>query len=291
MADAGPLGPATVVVLGLLSAASFGASDFGGGLSSRRAPIFGVMLVASAAGVVLALFIALLTGEPLPEPGAAASASLGGVCGVIGLLGLYHGLAVGRMGVVAPVVGVVGASLPVVVGVAVQGAPQPAAAVGIGLAILAVVIVSRAPSVGDRPSGIEFALLGGLGIGLVSTLIGRLPEGSVWWPLVILKLSAIAVLVAVIVAGRRPWRVSPRALFLPTAAVGVGDMAGNGFYVLATQAGRLDVAAVLSSLYPVVTVVLAIVFLREQVGRSQAVGIATAAIAVALIAAGSNAPG
>jgi drug/metabolite transporter (DMT)-like permease len=235
--------------------------------------------------------MALLTGEPLPEPAAAASSAFGGVCGAVGLLGLYHGLAVGRMGVVAPVVGVVGASLPVLVGVIVQGAPRPLAALGIGLALIAVVIVSRAPSVGNRRSGIEFALLGGLGIGLVSTLIGRLPDGSVWWPLVILKLTAISVIVGVIVAGRRPWRVTPRSLLVPISAVGAGDMSGNGFYVLATQAGRLDVAAALSSLYPVVTVVLAIVFLREHVSRTHAVGIATATVAVALIAAGSNVAG
>ena len=237
MPDAGPLGPATVVVLGLLSAASFGASDFGGGLSTRRLPVLGVMLAVNSTGLVVALAIAALTREPGPEAGTIALAAVGGVSGALGVMGLYRGLAVGRIGVVAPVVGVIGASLPVLVGVLNQGATRLEAGIGIALALVAVVIISRAPSPTGSRSGIEYALLGGLGIGVVSVLIGRLPEGSVWWPLVVLK-----------------------------------------------------VAAVLSSLYPVVTVLLAIVVLREQIGRRHAVGIATAAIAVALIAVGSNAP-
>jgi drug/metabolite transporter (DMT)-like permease len=290
MPDAGPFGPAAVVVLGLLSAASFGASDFGGGLSSRHLPIFGVMLVSQATGVVLAFAIALLTREAAPESGSVMAAAAGGVCGAVGLLGLYQGLAVGRMGVVAPIVGVIGASLPVVVGIGLEGPPPPAAAVGIGLALVAVVIVSRTPSPGGGRSGIEFAVIGGIGIGLVSTLIGQLPEGSVWWPLVVLKVAAIGSLVGATLLARRPWRLSGRSV-PPPAAVGVGDMAGNGFYILATQSGRLDIAAVLSSLYPVVTVVLAIVVLREHISRRHAMGIATAVAAVALIAAGSSSPG
>ena len=95
MPDAGPLGPATVVVLGLLSAASFGASDFGGGLSSRRLPLFGVMLVSNTAAVVLALAIALATREAGPDTSSMVAAALGGVCGAVGLIGLYRGLAVG----------------------------------------------------------------------------------------------------------------------------------------------------------------------------------------------------
>jgi drug/metabolite transporter (DMT)-like permease len=289
MPDAGPLGPASVVVLGLLSALSFGASDFGGGLSSRHLPLFGVMLVASLAAVILALTVALAIHEPAPEPGAIISAAVGGVAGVIGLLGLYQGLAVGRMGVVAPVVGLVGASLPVLVGIGLEGPPRTEVAIGIGLALVAVVIVSRTPSPTGRRSGIEFALIGGIGIGLVSTLIGQLPEGSVWWPLVVLKLASITVILLAIVLTRRPWRVHGRSL-APPVAIGVGDMTGNVFYVLATQSGRLDIAAVLSSLYPVVTVVLAIVVLREHISRQHALGIAAAVAAVALIAAGSNAP-
>jgi drug/metabolite transporter (DMT)-like permease len=290
MADAGPLGPATVVVLGLLSAASFGASDFGGGLSSRYLPILGVTLIVNFVGGVIALVAALLVAEAPPTATALLLGCLAGAVGVVGILGLYHGLAVGRMGVVAPVVGVVGAAIPVVVGLFVQGAPRVEVGIGIALALVAVVVVSSSQNTSNRRSGFEFALLGGLGIGLFNILISRLPEGSVWWPLLALKITVVAILALAVVLARRPWRVQRRSLGT-TAAIGVGDMSGNVFYVLATQTGRLDIAAVLSSLYPVVTVVLAIVVLREHVNRRHAAGIATAAVGVAFIALGSNATG
>jgi drug/metabolite transporter (DMT)-like permease len=288
MVDAGPLGPATVVILGLLSAVSFGASDFGGGLSSRSLPLLGVTLTVNAVGGTIALMLAVTTGEPPPGPDAIVLAAIAGMFGVVGLLALYRGLAVGRMGVVAPVIGVIGAAVPVSVGIVLEGAPPTQVAIGIVLALLAVIIVSRTPDSGGRRSGLEFALAGGLGIGLFSTFIGRLPEGSVWWPLVVLKLVAIIVIIGVALVGGRPYRF-PRQMLPPTMAVGLGDMAGNTFFVLATQTGRLDIAAVLSSLYPVVTVVLAFVFLREHINRRHAIGIATAAAAVALIASGSSA--
>ena len=290
MPDAGPLGPATVVVLGLLSAASFGASDFGGGLSSRHVPILGVALIVNIVGGLIAVVVAVLIGEAAPTPGALVFACLAGAAGVLGIIGLYQGLAVGQMGVVAPVVGVVGATIPVLVGLVVQGAPRPEVAIGIALALVAVVVVSGSQDAINRTAGLQFAIMGGLGIGLFNTLISRLPEGSVWWPLLALKITVVAILVGAVVLTRRPWRV-PGSRIVTTSAIGVLDMSGNVFYVLATQTGRLDIAAVLSSLYPVVTVVLAILVLREHVNRRHAVGIATAAVGVALIALGSNAPG
>jgi drug/metabolite transporter (DMT)-like permease len=286
MPDAGPFGPATVVVLGLLSALSFGSSDFGAGLTSRRVPVLGVALAVQIVGAAIALAAALAVSEPPPDAGALGLGIGAGLCGVAGILCLYSGLAVGRMGVVAPVTGVLGAALPVVVALVFEGVPAPGVSLGMALALVAVVIVSRAPAVGGRRSGIELALVAGAFIGLFNVIIGRLPEGVVWWPLLALKLAAAALILLVALLGRRPWRVAPR--MIPAAAgVGLGDMAGNALYVLATQTGRLDVAAVLSSLYPVVTVILAILILREHVGRQHAFGIGLAALGIALIAAGS----
>jgi drug/metabolite transporter (DMT)-like permease len=168
-----------------------------------------------------------------------------------------------------------------------EGIPTPGVSLGMALALVAVVIVSRAPSLDDRRSGIELALLAGTFIGLFNVIIGRLPAGVVWWPLLVLKIAAAGLIVLVALVGRRPWRVEPRTVPV-VAGIGLADMAGNALYVLATQTGRLDVAAVLSSLYPVVTVILAIAILREHVGRRHAFGIGLAALAIALIAAGSG---
>ena len=123
MHDAGPLGSATVVVLGLLSAVSFGSADFGGGFTSRRLPVLGVALTGQLVGCGLALVAAVVAREPVPDLVPLALGAAAGACGVLGVLSLYYGLAVGRMGVVAPVTGVLGAALPVVAALLVEGAP------------------------------------------------------------------------------------------------------------------------------------------------------------------------
>jgi drug/metabolite transporter (DMT)-like permease len=229
---------------------------------------------------------ALALGEPIPGPTTLALAVIAGVMSVAGIIGLYRGLAVGRMGVVAPVTGLIAALLPVGAGFIRQGMPAPPVLAGIVAALVAVVLVSRSSDPSGRPSGIQYALIGGVGLGLFNVAVGAFPEHRVAWPLVVIKVAAFLTIALVVVIARRPWRV-PRAVVPAAVAVGVLDLAGNGLYILATQAGRLDVAATLSSLYPVTTIVLAVVLLREHVSRSHLVGIVTAAVAIALIAGGS----
>jgi drug/metabolite transporter (DMT)-like permease len=235
------------------------------------------------------IVVALATGEPMPGPATLGLAALAGVLAVAGILGLYTGLAVGRMGVVAPVTGVIAATLPVIVGLIAQGWPGTEVVAGIVLALVAVVLVSRSSDGSGRRSGIEYALIGGVGLGLFNIAVGAFPEHRVAWPLAVIKVSTLLPILAVVILGRRPWRV-PRSIFPPLLATALLDLAGNGLYILATQAGRLDVAATLSSLYPVTTVVLAVIVLRERVTRSHLFGIIMAAIAIALIAGGSAAP-
>ena len=209
-----------------------------------------------------------------------------GVSVAIGIVALYRGLAIGRMGVVAPVTGLIAALLPVGAGIVRDGLPATPVVAGIVLALVAVVLVSRVPGAGGSRSGIELAIVAGVGIGLFNILAGELPDGQVFGPLVIIKIAAATVIVAMLVVGRRPWRM-PRQIATVAVAVGIFDMAGNACYVLATQAGRLDVAATLSSLYPVTTILLAVALLGERVTRSHALGIAAAIAAIALISAGS----
>jgi drug/metabolite transporter (DMT)-like permease len=240
-------------------------------------------------GTIIMIAVALATGEPMPSPATLGLAALAGVLAVAGILGLYTGLAVGRMGVVAPVTGVIAATLPVIVGLIAQGWPGNEVVAGIVLALVAVVLVSRSSDGSGRRSGIEYALIGGVGLGLFNIAVGAFPEHRVAWPLAVIKVSTLLPILAVVIVGRRPWRV-PRSILPPLLATALLDLAGNGLYILATQAGRLDVAATLSSLYPVTTVVLAVIVLRERVTRSHLFGIIVAAIAIALIAGGSAAP-
>ena len=277
-----------VVVLGLSAAAAFGAGDFGGGWTSRRAPVLGVSLVVEIVGISAMAAAGLVAREPLPGPGPAALAAVGGVVGLIGLVGLYHGLSVGRMGVVAPVTGVLAAIVPVAAGVVLEGALPPLVWLGVGFALVAVALVSRAAGGEAGRSGLEFAVAGGLGIGLSQVFLGLIPEGSLFWALAMVKLSAGVVLVAVIVLARQPWRV-PRRIVPAAVGVALLDSLGNGLFLLAAQAGALAIAAVLSSLYPVMTVILAVTLLHERLSRAHIVGITAAIVAIVLIGAGGAA--
>jgi drug/metabolite transporter (DMT)-like permease len=230
--------------------------------------------------------LALLAREPAPPPESLVLAGLAGAVGVAGISALYRGLAVGRMGVVAPVSGVLGALVPVGVGFVLEGFPPGIVWAGIGLALVAVVLVTRASHAEGGRSGIEFGLVAGVAIGLMGVFLGLQPESSVFWPLATMKLSALALLTAVIVVGRQAWAV-PRTVLPVVLAVGLFDLAGNAFYLLAAQVGDIAIASILSSLYPVTTVVLAATLLRERITRSHIVGIVAAAVAIVLIGAGT----
>ena len=254
---------------------------------SRRAPLFGVVIGTQAIGLVAALALAVVRGEPVPQGADLAWAVAGGLAGVVGITSLYRGLAVGRMGVVAPTTGVLAAVVPVGAGFVLEGIPRPEAIIGIVLAMVAVVLVTSAPGhATDRPSGIRWALLAGLAIGAFNVCVGQLSGAGAFGPLVLMRLLQVAILAVLVVAWRQPWRMDA-SIGWRLVAVGLLDMTGNAAFILATQAGQLAIAAVLSSLYPVVTVVLAITVLRERLARRHVAGIVLTAIAIALIAAGT----
>lgn len=210
---------------------------------------------------------------------------LAGLAGGIGITALYNGLAVGRMGIVAPVTGVIAALIPVAAGILLEGVPPPLVLFGIGFAIVAVVLVSRVSDEGGGPSGVGLALVAGVGIGAMSAFISQISDGHAFGPLVLIRATQVVLIGGVILVTGAAWRPA-RRLVPAIAVVGVLDMAGNGAFILAVQAGALAVAAVLSSLYPVTTVILASLVLRERVTRSHAAGIALAVAAIICIAAG-----
>ncbi len=276
------------MIFGLGSALAWGAGDFGGGLASRRAPVFGVVFISQVVGMSLALGLALLLGETWFSIADLGWSIAGGIAGGIGITSLYRALAIGRMAVVAPVTAVLAAMIPVAVGFTTEGIPNQVVLAGIALAVVAVLLVSRVEDETDgRSAGLGLALLAGIGFGLFGVSIGQFGDGHVFGPLAVVRATEAIMLIGVIAVTRSPWR-PPRDLILAIGAVGVLDMAGNGAYILSAQAGSLAVAAVLSSLYPVTTVILATVFLHERVGRTHLLGIALAVIAVTLIAAGSG---
>jgi drug/metabolite transporter (DMT)-like permease len=245
----------------------------------------GVLAAAQAIGAGAALLIAILRAEGLPTPHDAAWAAGAGACGAIGLAALYRGLAEGRMGIVAPVTGVLAAAIPVAVGISLAGLPGPLRILGFVVGIAAVILVSSADDGSTGRRGLGLALGAGIALGLYNVAISRVSPAGIFGVLACSRLTATAAVLVLARAGRQPTRLAPRVL--PAAAiVGLLDMAGNAAFIVAAQVGRLDVAGLLSSLYPVTTVILAVVVLGERVTRAHAAGIVTAGVAVALIALG-----
>lgn len=272
-------------LLALAAAIVWGASDFGGGMASRRAPAVGVVVVSQGAGLLSVLALApLLGGSPRP-----ADMLWGGAAGLAGGLALvvfYTALAGSSMSVVAPVTALCAAAVPVLVGLMLGERLAPLTAAGIVLAMVAVLLVAAEEGLGSlrraRPAGLIPAIVAGTGFGLFFVLIDRTHSEAGLWPLAAARLVSVAVLLLLALAGRRAVRV-PLLLLPVVALVGVGDMAANALFLAATHVGELAVTGVLASLYPASTVLLAQLVLRERLVRVQVAGLGAAAVAVVLI--------
>jgi drug/metabolite transporter (DMT)-like permease len=274
------------VVLALASAVVYGAADFLGGLASRRTSVFGVVALSQVVG--LAALLALLPWLGGPVEGAdLAWGAASGLAGAGGLVVFFRALARGVMSVIAPVTAVTAAAVPVLVGLLYGNTIGGWAAVGIGLALMAVVLVSAEGGLSAlrsaRPAALAPALVAGSLFGLFFVLLDRTSTDSGLTPLVAARIASVALVVVLALAGRQPLRVTRPALPL-VAVSGLGDMSANALFLLATQAdGQLAITGVLASLYPVTTVVLAQLVLRERLVGAQVAGLLSAVGAVVLI--------
>lgn len=273
-----------VVALSLLASMGWGVADFGGGLTSRRAPVLGVLLGSQLASLAVGLPILAMRPESPMEPIDVGISVLGGLLAASGLAFLYRGLSTGRMGVVAPVAAVLTAALPVLFGFATEGVPSVLAIAGIAVAVASVVLVSRSPDAGDgRPSGLVYGLVAGTIFGAFTISASYLSDDVVLSPVIVIRVASVTFLSTWILVRREAWRV-PRSRWPALAAVGVIDMAATASYLAAIAIGPLAIAAILASLYPVVTTILAAAVLRERVSPVHALGILAAGAAVVLIA-------
>jgi uncharacterized membrane protein len=278
-------------LLALVSAVGYGISDFSGGLASRRAPAIAIVLVSNSLTLVIALFaVALLPGSAY-HLGDVTWGIAAGTVGVVGVVLLYRGLAIGPMSVVAPLTAVLSAIVPVVVGVIRGERPGTLALGGVALALPAMVLVGRESDarVGAPVSraALLSALAAGVSFGGFYVLLAQTGSDGGAWPLVGQRAASVAILlVLTAVAVRRGTPALPRGRSLGLAvAAGITDFVANLAYVLATHRGLLALVAVLSSLYPATTVLLARAILGERLARGQLGGLLLAAAAVTLIAA------
>lgn len=275
------------VIYGLMAALAWGTGDFAGGLAARRSGN-ALLAVFHAEWIGLAALLLVMLGQPeaLPDARNAWLAALAGAVGSLALMGLYQAMAEGQMSIAAPVSALLGASLPVTVGIWREGWPDALTLMGFPLALAAVWLVSTGEAgLGSRLNWkpLLLPLAAGIGFGLYFLLIHDAAQASRWWPLVFSRSGGMTVLIVFALVRRMSLRF-PRRAWGAALVNGIFDVSANGLYVLASQTGRLDVAVVLSSLYPGMTVFWAWLLLKEKMVVWQKVGIALALLAIALIA-------
>ena len=272
------------ILLGLTAALLYGGSDFGGGLASRRFGSLRVSVIGSAAAAVLAWAVLILAGGPGPSVRAVAWGLAAGLAGGAGTLVLYRGLARGQMSVVGPLSAVGAAVVPVLAGVALGERPSLLAVGGVLVALPAIVLVAASGSVrGKLGVGLVDGLAAGLAFGILFVGLAQAGRNAGLWPVASEQTGALLITLAAAVKSRQPLRMPVRALGLPLL-VGVSGMAATLAYFYATHFSMLAVVAVLVSLYPGVTVLLARVLLHERFTPAQRAGLSLAALAIAAIA-------
>ena len=278
------------VALALAAAACWGVADFTAGLKTRRLPVPLVLLVVQGVGCLWVLAVVVATGEPAPDATSAAASVLAGVAGAAALGALYRALAIGTMGVVAPI-SATGVALPVVVGVATGDRLSLVVSVGLALAVAGVLLASREQhDDAERASAgrlsILLALAAASGFGTYFVLADQAADASVLWLLLLARLVVVPVLAVLVLAGGRARAPLRRDDAAGLAVAGTLDVGATALFALATTRGALSIVAVVGALYPVATVLLARVLLNERLQPAQVAGVAAAFAGVALIVAG-----
>ncbi len=272
------------LVFGLASALIWGGGDFSGGMAARRSHTIQVMAVASFAGLGAMLALTLLTGEDWPRGVDIAWAGAAGAIGALGIVLLFDGLSKQAVAIVAPTSALVGTALPVLVSVLTEGLPSPTQIAGILVGVIGIWLVTRSPGeiTAEMRRLFWLAAASGVCFGTFFIFIAQVSSDSLFAPLTISKCSASLTALVLLGLRRLPLpnvRRNPLALL-----AGLMDTSGNAVYLLAVRYTRLDIAAVLASMGPGVTVLLSAIIMREKVSRSQGMGVLVCIAATVLLA-------
>ena len=273
------------IILGLASALSWGTGDFAGGLASRKVGPYRAVMFGEAIGLGMVLFIVPFFPETFPDKRSILWSVGAGIVGTVGLITFFEAMRRGRLSVAAPLSALLGAVVPVVVGSFIEGLPQPSVFAGVALALIAIVLISREKAPEDEEKTQQYLhipLLAGIAFGFYFVMLHEASREFFWGPLVIGRASGMLSIVIFLLLKRDSLRV-PSGSWGLLALNGIFDVGGNAFYILAAQAGRMDVSAVLGSLYPGMTVFLAWVLLKEKLQLLQWLGIALALVAIILM--------
>ena len=302
---------ATTTVLGLSAAIIRGAADFSGGIGARYLRVYWLLAISHASSLVALVLLATLMHQPVPSASILTYGLVSGLAGGIALLVFYYALSLGSMGTTAAVTGLLTAALPVLFSLTTIGAPSRRQLAGFLLAAGAIWLISS-PSgsseqiIEDQRKKLGLAVISGIGFGIFLIALREANGGGLLWPLAASRVGSLSTAIAGgLILSRGHFIVEPASPAIassPSSAsirttirkrvlIGLGlalvagafDTSGNFLFVAATRIGRLDVAAVLSSLYPASTILLAVWLLKERTNRRQAVGMTAALVAVALI--------
>ena len=275
------------IFYGILSALTWGAGDFAGGLATRKLDAYRAVFYADFLGLLALVLVVIVRPEEIPPVPSLLIAGLAGMLGSIGLLILYYSMAKGQMSIAAPVSALFAAALPVFVSAFTLGLPTLLQFAGFGLALSAVWLISQGDAHHrfhlEHLSDLRMPLLAGLGFGSYFILMHYATAGvsSTFYPMIASRTAGTIMLLFFVLQQGRGFGV-PRSAWGVVIANGFLDVVGNFFYLLALRTGRLDIAAILSSLYPGATVILAWVFLKEKISFLQWTGIFIALLAIAL---------
>ena len=264
------------IVLGLGAALAWGAADFTGGLASRRTGAYRAAFYGEFFGLLFIVVAAFFIRQPLPAWSVLALALIAGAVGTTGLLALFHSVIQGKMSIAMPVSALLAAALPVLVGSIVEGFPGAITYLGFILALVAIWLISQEDGKDARflarLSDLRLPLLAGIGFGSFFILMDFAVRETTLWPMLASRSGGTLIVAIYMLFRRDSWRLE-RDVWPVLVLNAFLDVGGTAFYVLASQAGRLDVAAVISSLFPGTTVLLAALLLKERVSRSQSFGI------------------
>jgi len=273
------------ILLGLTSAVSWGAGDFTGGLAARKTGAYRAVFYGEVIGLALLFMAVLASPQPAPDFNSILLSTAAGALGTVGLMLLYTAMAQGRMSIAAPVSALLAAALPVLVGMVRDGFPGYLVLLGFGFALAAIWLISHGEDgvkdILTHLSDLRLPLFAGVGFGLYFVLMNAATRETTFWPMVYSR-GAGTLAMALFIVSRRDSFVTVRAAWPAMILNGILDVGGNFFYVLAGQTGRLDISAVLSSLFPGSTVILAWIILKERLTRTQWLGILCALIAIIL---------
>jgi drug/metabolite transporter (DMT)-like permease len=272
------------IALALGASLTWGFADFFGPLKGRTLGALRVLVYVQLGGLVVIALVVAVRGKGPADLGA-LYAIPAAISGTLGLYAYYRGMAVGAMSIVAPIAGI-SAAVPVIVGIASGDRPALWQWLGIAAALGGVFLASREPGRGGGvAAGVGLALLAAIGFGGYFPAMHAAGNADFWWASLIFRMTSSSIILAAIAIRRPSLRVEPIQVPL-LALIGIGDMLGNLLFAAASTSGLVSITSVLASLYPIVTVVLARLVLKERVARSQEAGIALTLAGVALISAG-----